>query len=1117
MSTLFGGARARASDPSIPVPEAALRLTTSVQGKARPLGWGRSRIGCNVIWIGDFLPYIVVGYTPAQPTQTGGKGGGGRSQQQGTITYTWNYQIKMHGSLCEGPVLGIVAVNTGNAWTSWGAVPSIVTAAPGDIKNQFGAGNFQGPLLYATLYPGNNTQNPPGFMTTSHPTQALAYRGEAYLSFEPLLLGTSTSLPQMSFDVLFGHLCGLANYPFEAYPGDVIFDYFTNPEYGIPGYKADLVETPTIYNLFCGANSLLVSPVITDQIEASSFVKDMLQATHSAIFMSGGVLRIRPYAEADASDNGLTFTHDATPIYDLAPQDFLPGVNGTDPIGVNRKQPQELINNMRIEYFDRANSYSATIFETRDEASIAAYGIERQSDVRTQHFFTSAATASASAAMQLQREGVTTTYTFNLPREFELLDPMDLITLPLDKYGKGQARQPARIIEIVENDDYSFTITAEEYLGTADMPIYDRQETIMNLPDFNEPAGDINEPMIFELPQLLSGGLNIFTALSGQNPDVWGGAEVWASFDGENYMMIDRFLGSARMGVTTNTLPSRASDAIVDSAVLRVQPRTAAASDVTRPANSAVINAAPGIAASASLIRTGGAALGVSPAIAAAGATGSAVYNVSIGLGVSPGIATVGKLIIPGSAGLGIAPQIAAATSAIVRWDSANKAAGISLSGSNLTATFTSGGGGMVRGTLARGADLQDRYFEIVIGAMGSTNKFWIGLATAAESLSNQVGSTSESSGYYPNGFMQEIGGTPFDSGVPYGIGDTISVWMRAGGTAVTYYKNGTFVRSINRPYGDVYPAVSFVGNAGDALTANFGESRFNYFGSIPNVGTIASWDGSQFRSGVGGPMSFYDSIGLNVAQQIAGVGRLNILISNVGPGPYGFSVAPRMAAGSGTNNYDNSAALALTSGIATANFETMLGSSSIAVSSQIVTIASSPVYWNPSDRDPSISLSGSNLVATGTVEANRGVRANLSAPTGRYFEVIPGGGGGGNNPGAGFSTTSHTLTNYLGSDSTNGFGWFADGWMQGPGLAGYITGATYGNGDVLGFLYRTDGQLEVFKNGVSKQVATAPSGSLFPTATIGNSTRTMTINGGSSALSYLPSGATSWDGTQVG
>jgi hypothetical protein len=549
MSTLFGGARARASQPEIPIPEAALRMTTSVQGKARPIGWGRNRVGGNLIWLGGFRPYLVANYVPPQVSSAGGKGGGSRSQQQGSFTFTWNYLVDVALSLCEGTIVGVVAVNSGNAWTTWTGSPDIDSQVGAD---HFGAGNLLGPLLYATMHHGGPGQGADPAIAASFPSQALTYRGEAYLAIAPLLLGTNTNVPQMSFDVIFGHSCGLTQFPFEAYPGDVVLDYLTNPEYGVPGYTTDLVETPTEYNQFCGANSLLVSPILTDQVEASSFVSDLLTATHSAIFMSGGKLRIRPYAEADANDNGLTFTHDATPIYDLAPQDFLPGPSGGNPIDVNRKQPQEMANNLRVEYLDRDASYAPAIIETRDEASIVAYGIERQSDVRTQHFFCRKECASVSAAFQLQREQISTTYTFNLPREFELLDPMDLLTLPLDKFGQGQPRQAVRIIEIVENDDYSFTITAEEYLGTADMPLYARQATTHNLPDFNAQPGDINPPIIFELPPVISNGLNIFAALSGG--DVWGGCEIWASYDDVHYNFLERIFSQARMGVTTNSI-----------------------------------------------------------------------------------------------------------------------------------------------------------------------------------------------------------------------------------------------------------------------------------------------------------------------------------------------------------------------------------------------------------------------------------------------------------------------------------------------------------------------------------------------------------------------------------
>lgn len=557
MSGLFGGgSRGRASDPQVPLPETALRLTTSVQGKPRPIGWGRNRIGANLIWFGDFTPILVAQQTP--PPQGGGKGGHG-SQQPAPTNYEWNYYVNFLLSLCEGPVTSVLAVNTSNGWTTWPG-----SALGASLFEYLAPGSTAlspfGPLDNATFIPGTQTQNPWSLLTTYHPDQALAYRGEALLGFTFLGLGTSTSIPNMSFDVIFGTLCGLANFPYDAYPDAVVLDFLTNVEYGVPGYTNALVADMSEWRSFCGANGLLVSPICSDQVEAASFLSDLITATHAAPFMSGGKLHVRPYAEANVTGNGIAFTVDNTPIYDIATSDLLPGDNGTIPIEINRLQPQDLVNNMRVEYLDRANSYNPVVIEQRDEATIAAYGVDRPSDVRSQHFFCTQGPASIAAALQLQREQVTTTYKFKLPREFELLDPMDLITLPLDAYGMGQAKQPVRIIEIQENDDYSFTITAEEFLGTATAPVYSRQNTTHNLPDFNVQPGNINTPVLFEMPKAISAGLYIFAAVSGQDMTKWGGCDVWASYDGTTYTWIEQIKGAARMGVTTNNLADLGSD-----------------------------------------------------------------------------------------------------------------------------------------------------------------------------------------------------------------------------------------------------------------------------------------------------------------------------------------------------------------------------------------------------------------------------------------------------------------------------------------------------------------------------------------------------------------------------
>jgi hypothetical protein len=559
----------------------------------------------------------------------------------------------------------------------------------------------------------------------------------------------------------------------------------------VPGYTTDLVETPTLFNTFCGANSLLVSPVVTDQVEGSSFISDLLEATHAAIFMSGGVLRIRPYAEADASANGVTFTHDATPIYDLEPQDFLPGSNGTDPIDINRKQPQEISNNLRIEYLDRDNSYAPTIYETRDEASITAYGIERSSDVRNQHFFCRKECASVAAALQLQREQVTTTYTFNLPREFELLDPMDLLTLPLDKYGKGQARQPVRIIEIVERDDYSFTITAEEYLGTADMPTYSRQDTTHNLPDFNKAAPSVNTPVIFELPTLISGDLKVYTGLSGADPDNWGGAEIWASFDDVHYIKVDTVYGSSRMGVTESTLPDKAPSALPAINI-----------------GTALINNDPAIAAAASGPARDTALINVSPATAA----------------VSLGPIRVTSVI-------NTSPRIAAAN--VPTFNQSAKYSGISLSADGLTASLPSALSGptdvIVLGTLS---GIAGRYCELTFTGLttGAAHSAGIGVANASAPYDEYPGHNTNSSGYFCNGFYKSIHSAEQGFVFAWGLNDILGIHLLA--SSIRFFVNGTLALTmLTLPSGPLFPVVSLA-QPGDTCVANFGQSPFSFLPS---------------------------------------------------------------------------------------------------------------------------------------------------------------------------------------------------------------------------------------------------------------------------------------------
>jgi lysophospholipase L1-like esterase len=177
-------------------------------------------------------------------------------------------------------------------------------------------------------------------------------------------------------------------------------------------------------------------------------------------------------------------------------------------------------------------------------------------------------------------------------------------------------------------------------------------------------------------------------------------------------------------------------------------------------------------------------------------------------------------------------------------------------------------------------------------------------------------------------------------------------------------------------------------------------------------------------------------------------------------------------------------------------------------------------VHWNSGDKASSLNLTNSLLTATGTAEAHALVRANVSLSSGfRYCEItIDALTTSGSAGGVGVGNSSVSLSGYLGGDHTNGSGWFGDGYVAGPGFEG-STGETYGASNVIGVLVDFGSSIIQFsKDGVVKQVRSLPSGgNLFPMCNSRHIGDQFTLNAGSSPLLYMPTGYTSWDGTQTG
>jgi hypothetical protein len=510
MASLFG----TGSAADQPTRDTALRIQSSLQGKPLPILWGQTRIAGNLVWENDFVAV-------PQSGNTGGKGG--FFAQSGSST-GYDYLVNVAIAICEGRIAGIL-----QAWKDQTA-QSLAS-------------------LNLTAFVGSYVQTPWGLVSSLHPDQALGYRGVAYVAAGPMQLGGTSSLPNLNYEVKAAIADAIGGLP-DADPATVVTDFLTNANYGLsPTFP---VGDLTIYSNYCRAMGLVVSPAITSRAAANSFLRDLLDATNSEAVWSNGALKIVPYGDQDISANAASYTAPFEPEYDLSEDDFLPNQATEGPVVGVRKRQSDSINQVSVECLDRSNNYNPAIVEAKDDAAINDFGL-RAGGTKSLHLFCSLTPARTSAALMLGREQIKNTYTFTLGEEFILLEPMDIVSLT--DVDAGLSRQWVRILEIQENADYSLTFTVEEYLfGTGHAPHYGQQANTGHVRDFNEAPGSVNTPVILEPTGAMVPGPEVWIAVSGANGSVWGGCEVWASWDDVSYSKAGTRTGPAITGTLAQTL-----------------------------------------------------------------------------------------------------------------------------------------------------------------------------------------------------------------------------------------------------------------------------------------------------------------------------------------------------------------------------------------------------------------------------------------------------------------------------------------------------------------------------------------------------------------------------------
>lgn len=498
----------------------SLQVQRSSQGLTLPVIYGRTRVAGNLIWYGDFTTI-----EHKTTTQQGGKGGGGVKQVD--IAYTYEAAVML--ALCEGEIQGV-----GRIWRDKEKFDSLAQ-------------------LRLTLMRGGDEQPLWTHLAQAkHAGQALSYSGTAYLCSPNYELTKSAQIYQHNFEVI-GKLGYSGNIP-DANPRDIIRDLLTNQRYGC-GFPVDSIGDTDRYSNYCRAVGIFLSPAYTEQGEAQRNISELLEQTNSAAVFSQGRLKIVPYGDGNYSGNGAAYVADNKALYNLTDDDFI--VSGAeDPVSVERKTNADAFNQVQVEYLDRDNDYNVAIAEVKDQANIEQYGLRPKEAVKM-HGICNGKVAQKVAQQLLQRAlYVRNEYEFKLGWKYCLLEPMDIVTLT--DAGLGLNKTPVRITEIEEDEEGVLSVKAEDYpVGVYTTSEYPTQPSLGYSADYNVSPGNAHAPVIFEAPLQLTGGEpQIWMATAGG--DMWGGAEVWVSTDGDSYTRVGAVNHKARFGSLTAALPNGA-------------------------------------------------------------------------------------------------------------------------------------------------------------------------------------------------------------------------------------------------------------------------------------------------------------------------------------------------------------------------------------------------------------------------------------------------------------------------------------------------------------------------------------------------------------------------------
>lgn len=405
---------------------------------------------------------------------------------------------------------------------------------------------------------GAADQTAPAWVTSSDPSRARSYPYLAYLHGQDYALGSGASIENHSMEVV-----GFGAYRHGSTKPDCNIAEFVawllgHAEIGagLPAGALDVSDWIT----YCQAAGLLMSPALTTQMRGGDLLQRACELTNSIVVQSYNTIKVLPLCDVEITGNGVTYTPNTTPVYDLTDDWMI----GNPPFTRTVRQSDDRYNHVKVEYNDRANYYNKSIAEAQDDGDIALNGRRTKSTI-TAPWICDANVARLVAQLTMQRDlNIAGGGTCRLPWAFCLLDVGDLVNVADPVLG--DELWPMRITRIDEDQDGFLSLTLEDWpLGTAAPTAYTVEVPGGYLHNYNADPGNIDTPAIFEGPAALADGtgIEVMVAARGLNAD-WGGCHVWVSFDGTNYQRMATIYGASRYGRLNGAITDVSSSMAVD-------------------------------------------------------------------------------------------------------------------------------------------------------------------------------------------------------------------------------------------------------------------------------------------------------------------------------------------------------------------------------------------------------------------------------------------------------------------------------------------------------------------------------------------------------------------------